>query len=79
MLILPQVIPGPQRKWRKRPIETKRTPTPPPPAPLTLVSAVYDGEVDLVLTLTFSRAIDVDAIDGAAIIVNDPGAMLDQL
>jgi hypothetical protein len=47
--------------------------------PLTLVSAVYDGDVELVLTLTFSRAIDVDAIDGAAIIVNDPGAMLDQL
>jgi hypothetical protein len=40
-----------------------------PPAPLTLVAATY--EAGLTLTLTFDRAVDVSAFDGAAVIVDD--------
>ncbi|HEV7297912.1 MAG TPA: hypothetical protein VGN72_00990 [Tepidisphaeraceae bacterium] len=75
---LESFVPMKRKRNRKR-RDTTASPPAPPVEPLTLVSAVYDGDVELVLTLTFSRAIDVDAIDGAAIIVNDPGAMLDRL
>lgn len=40
-------------------------------APLVLVSATYDTDGPKA-TLTFDRAVDVSAFDGAAITVNDP-------
>jgi hypothetical protein len=38
--------------------------------PLTLVSAAYDND-SVTLTLTFDRAIDIDAIDVTQVVVDD--------
>jgi hypothetical protein len=55
-------------KFRKRTAKPN-LPAKPALAPLTLVSASYESTVSL--TLTFNRAIDVSAIAGSAIVVDD--------
>src|SRR4051812_40580631 len=63
------LIPTPP-KFRRRRSPAKRTQTPaPPPAALTLVAAEYESG-DWV-RLTFDRAIDIAAIDGSQVIVED--------
>jgi hypothetical protein len=47
-----------------------RVTSPPPPAPLVLVAATFDpGEAQVVLT--FDRAIDIAALDGTQITIDD--------
>jgi hypothetical protein len=43
-----------------------------PPAALVLVAATYDGDTTT-LRLTFGRAIDIDALVGSTIVVDDGG------
>ena len=65
---MPVITPAiPFRRQRVRRIP------PPPPVALTLVSAALEGEGDLVLRLTFDRAIDLDALDASQVSVNDGG------
>src|SRR4051794_23645965 len=59
----PTIIPAPPRKMRKRRQATAA------PAALTLVAAEYSDREWV--RLTFDRAIDIAAIDGSQIIVDD--------
>jgi hypothetical protein len=70
---LPPVNPRRSRRTKARPIRVT-----PPVGALTLVSATYTAGATPELVLTFSRAIDVSAIDGWAIAVND-GAIAGEL
>jgi hypothetical protein len=54
---------------RKRPARRPPPGTPPAPAALVLVSATYEEVVSV--SLTFDRAIDIDALVGAQITVDD--------
>ena len=58
-------IPAPPRIHRKR----KRVTATSPVSPLTLVSATYEPGDSV--TLTFDRAIDIDALDAAAVVLMD--------
>ena len=58
------------RRRRGGPKKAASTP-PTPPQPLMLVSASYESETPALLTLVFDRAINIGAINGAAIIVDD--------
>lgn len=64
MLVLPPV------PFRRRRGRVKTAPVPPPGAPLMLVSADYN-ESDATLTLQFDRAVNIAALNGAAITVRD--------
>jgi hypothetical protein len=69
MLIPIPPIYRPGRRPQKRPRKSTPTP-PPPPEALTLVSAWYDhGGFEL--TLTFGRAVNIDAFNGFAVMVSD--------
>ena len=63
MLIIPPAV---YRKRRK----IKSAAGPAPVGAFTMVSAVFDSTA-LTLTLQFSRAINIDDLDGSAISVND--------
>ena len=71
MNTLPTIIPAKRRVRRKR----KQIPST-PPAALNLVAAEY--EEGIAVLLTFDRAIDIAALDGAAITVDD-GAVIGSL
>ena len=65
MLLIPPI---PARRHQKTTPPSAPTP---PPAPLVLVAATYD-ENDAIVLLTFDRAVDVSAFDGAAVFLGDP-------
>ena len=66
MLRRPPVVYRPHREGKtKKPVQT---PTP-PPAALTLVAATYEEVVSV--SLTFDRAIDIGALAGGQITVDD--------
>ena len=65
MLLIPPI---PARRHQKTTPPSAPTP---PPAPLVLVAATYD-ENDAIVLLTFDRAVDVAAFDGAAVFLGDP-------
>lgn len=58
----------PRKQIRRR--EPPPLPAPPPPVALTLVQARYDS-TEVVLRLTFDRAVDVDAFASSAVTVGD--------
>ena len=62
---IPTIIPAKRRVRRKR----KQDASSAPPVALTLVSAIYDAGA--AVTLTFDRAIDISALDGSVVIVED--------
>jgi hypothetical protein len=66
-------LPQPFKTAKRRVPRKRRAPgaTPPGPATLTLIAATYDTGT-LTLSLTFDRAVNIDALDGAAITVDDP-------
>ena len=59
--------------WTQKPFGSRRqrgrTSAPAPVGPLTLVSASYSP--DVAVELTFSRAVEIGAIDVSAIVVDD--------
>ncbi len=59
------------RRRRSKPPKPARPAPAPPPAALTLVAATYDADTGPTLRLTFDRAIDIDALDGQQIVVDD--------
>ena len=63
----PTIIPAKRRVRRKRKQAAAGEPV--PPVALTLVSAIYDAGA--AVTLTFDRPIDIAALDGSAIVVED--------
>ena len=67
-MLLPAPLLYPRRRKTKAGQAT--TPTPPPQA-LTLVAAAFTAGDPSSLVLTFDRAIDIDALDGSAILVRD--------
>ena len=66
-------IPPPKFVKRSRLPKSKGSalPTPPPVQALTLVAATYDPDIGPTLRLTFDCAIDIDALDGQQIVVDD--------
>src|SRR3954471_8680983 len=65
------LLPAPPLKPRKHPPKPNPTPAA-PPAALTLVAATYFSDPEPArLRLQFDRAIDVSAMDGHAIVVQD--------
>ena len=68
---IPPVIPLKRRVHRKRRAVPVAGPTPPPPVALVLVSAAYQTFDDPFLTLTFDRAINIEAFEGSGMLVDD--------
>jgi hypothetical protein len=60
------------RRRRGRARRNETAPIPPPPAPLALLGAVYSDEPPAAtLTLVFDRPINIAALVGTAIVVDD--------
>ncbi|MDQ3440502.1 MAG: hypothetical protein M3478_09155 [Planctomycetota bacterium] len=68
----PQTIylPAKRRVRRKRKQDATSS-SPVPPAALVLVAATFTAGDPSSLTLTFDRAIDIDALDGSVVLVRD--------
>src|SRR5205823_1078230 len=64
-------VPTQYRRRRETRKKAPQAPAPPPPLALTLVSASYDADVGPTLRLTFDRAINIGALHGNQITVND--------
>jgi hypothetical protein len=64
------IIPPPESHRKKRP-KPRSTATPPGPPALVLVSATYSHFEPAYIVLGFDRAIDISALDGSAIGVDD--------
>jgi hypothetical protein len=65
------LLPAGPIRFRNRPQrKKKKSSAPPAPPALMLVAASYDPG-DILLTLTFDRAIDIASINAAVILVND--------
>ena len=69
MKYLPAVLKVPAPAWRRGRPRVKPLASTPPFGPLVLVAAAY--EPGAYVELTFDRAIDIAALDAAAIVVSD--------
>src|SRR5688572_23853400 len=67
LMLLPAIPPFRRRRGRPG---RNAPPAPPPPAALTLVEALY-SDIPALIRLTFDRAIDITALDGSQITVDD--------
>ncbi len=63
----PTIIPAKPRVWRKR---RASSPSSAPPTALVLMDAEYEEATWV--WLTFDRPVDIGALDGAAIVLDDP-------